>query len=290
MEPYSFLMSIYCKETPNNLMAAINSMINQTIKADEIVLVCDGPLTEKLDMVIEKFCIDFPGLFKIIRLEKNEGLGNALAIGIMHCTNELIARMDSDDISALDRIEKQLAIFDKKPGVGLVSGQIEEFDDKTGKTVAIRNVPCEHEEIYNMAKRRNPVNHVACMLKKTEILNAGNYRKVSYHEDYDLWVRMLINGTVFENLPDILVYVRVNKSMYGRRGGMDNFRGAKKLEKNMLDIGFITYGQYSINIFERFVGAIVPSEVRSLLYKLLMRNAPADENIGAMNTATAVKQ
>lgn len=278
MEQYSVLMSVYHKEIPNNLRASLDSMLKQTAKADEIVLVCDGPLTEELDSVIETFCEEYPNLFKVIRLEKNEGLGNALSVGVMHCTNEFVARMDSDDISAPDRIEKQLALFDEKPHVGLVSGQIEEFDNKTGKAIAIRNVPCEHEEIYRLAKHRCPVNHVACMFKKSEILSAGNYRGVS-HEDYDLWTRMLVNGTVFENLPDILVYVRVGRSMYGRRGGLDYYKGAKMLEKNMLDMGFITRAQYSMNIFERFVGAIVPSGVRSVLYKVLMRKPPQCANI-----------
>ena len=101
---YSVLMSVYYKDSPVYLRAAIESMLLQTEKADEIILVCDGPLTDEQDKIIEKYIDNI----KLLRLEKNQGLGVALSKGIGICKNEWIARMDSDDVSVSTRCELQL--------------------------------------------------------------------------------------------------------------------------------------------------------------------------------------
>lgn len=108
---YSVLMSVYSKENPAWLKLAIESIQDQTLPTSDFVLVCDGPLTPELDGVIaEKHC-QMGEILMVVRLEKNVGLGNALNEGIKHCRNELVARMDSDDIAYPDRCEKQVAIF-----------------------------------------------------------------------------------------------------------------------------------------------------------------------------------
>ena len=96
-------MSLYKKENPEYLRIAIDSMLNQTVAPDEIVLVEDGPLTDELYAVLD----DYPILHRI-KNEKNLGLGLALNIGLKECRNELVARMDTDDCSKPERCEKQL--------------------------------------------------------------------------------------------------------------------------------------------------------------------------------------
>ena len=89
-------MSVYKKEEPAFLKAAISSMMDQTVLPDQFVLVCDGPLTEALDEVVEHFQEQYPEVFLVVRLKECGGLGPALQTGIKHCRNEFIARMDSD--------------------------------------------------------------------------------------------------------------------------------------------------------------------------------------------------
>lgn len=121
---YSVLMSVYSKENPAWLKLAIESIQGQTLPTSDFVLVCDGPLTPELDGVIaEKHC-QMGEILMVVRLEKNVGLGNALNEGIKHCRNELVARMDSDDIAYPDRCEKQVAIFNKYPIVSICSGTV----------------------------------------------------------------------------------------------------------------------------------------------------------------------
>ena len=112
MEAYSVLMSVYYKESPEHFAEAIRSMMEQTVVTDDFVIVCDGPLNEKLDAVLEKYDCKYPGVFQIIRLPQNVGIGAAVNIGLQHCKNDLIAKMDADDFSVVDRCEKQLRMFE----------------------------------------------------------------------------------------------------------------------------------------------------------------------------------
>lgn len=110
---YSVLMSVYYKENPDYFIASLKSIVNQTLKPDQIVIVKDGKLTEKLDQVIEEFVRKEPELFYIVSLDKNVGLGRALDEGLKYCKNELVARMDSDDISLPDRCGIQVEFLRK---------------------------------------------------------------------------------------------------------------------------------------------------------------------------------
>lgn len=98
-ENYSVLMSVYFKEQPNNLRQAMESMRQQTVPTDDFVFVCDGPLTDELDAVIEEEQEKLGEVLHVLRLPQNSGLGNALNEGLKICKNELVARMDSDDIN-----------------------------------------------------------------------------------------------------------------------------------------------------------------------------------------------
>ena len=103
MSDYSVLMAVYSKEQPEHLRQAMESIYNQTVPTNNFVLVCDGPLTGELDAAISDMQERFGASLEIVRLANNGGLGNALNEGIKHCKNELIARMDSDDIAYPDR-------------------------------------------------------------------------------------------------------------------------------------------------------------------------------------------
>ncbi|MDD7214543.1 MAG: glycosyltransferase, partial [Clostridia bacterium] len=105
---FSVLMSIYYKENPDFLRQCLDSIVGQTVFPTEIVIVKDGPLTDELDEVLREYSAKNEGLYKFVPLETNHGLGYALAEGVKNCSNELIARMDTDDIARSDRFEIQL--------------------------------------------------------------------------------------------------------------------------------------------------------------------------------------
>ena len=268
---YSVLMSVYHKEKAEYLKQAMASIWNQTISTDDFVLVCDGPLNTELDSVIENMQAAHPETLHVVRLEKNGGLGNALNIGIKECKHELVARMDSDDISRVDRCERQLKVFQTHPDVSVVSGIVEEFTASTREIEARRVPPETEEEIITFAKKRNPFNHPCVMYKKSAVEAAGGYQDFYLLEDYYLWIRMLQNGAIGYNLQEPLLWMRAGSDMYKRRAGWKYAKSQKALFKYMKDSGFISGAQYMKSVAVRTASSITPNWLREFMFKTVMR-------------------
>lgn len=268
---YSVLMSVYYKENPLFFSQSLDSMINQTIRPDEIVLVCDGPLTKELDRVINRYIKENKNLFNVIRLKENKGLGNALNIGIDNCRNELIARMDTDDVSKPNRCEKEIEVFDLNPEIGIVGSNIEEFSTSVNEMNSIRKVPEFHDDIRKFIKKRNPFNHPSVMYKKSEVLKAGNYKDVRYMQDYFLWVDMISNGTVGYNIQENLVSMRANDNLFKRRSGYEYLKIQYKLLKYMKEKKIINSFEYITFLALRSISSMLPNFIRKILFKKLLR-------------------
>ena len=271
MEKYSVLMSVYYKESSENLKDAMDSMFEQSAPPDEFVLICDGPLTPQLDDVIAEKKKEYPDVLRVVRFSDNRGLGRALQSGLKRCQYDIVVRMDSDDISLPDRCEKQLEYMEKHPEVSLVGGAIAEFQTDPTIISSKRVVPEEHEAIVEFSKFRNPFNHMTLMYRKDDVLSAGGYRHFQYLEDYYLWIRMFIKGYKGHNLPDVLVYARIGNGMLQRRSGLEYAVSQNKLFKYMLKNSYITRIQYIKAVLTRTVISICPDSVRKFAYDKLLR-------------------
>lgn len=271
--PFSVAISVYKSDDPKFFDRALFSITEmQTIKPDEIVLVIDGPVCEELNRVIEKYERLY-SIFHIIRLEKNGGLGNALKIAVENSKYDLIARMDSDDVSLPTRFEQQLRYFEEHPEVDIVGGDITEFIGDESNIVGKRVVPKSNEEIREYMRRRCAFNHMSVMYKRNAVQGAGGYQDWFCNEDYYLWIRMWLNHAVFANTGSILVNVRVGKEMYQRRGGWKYFKSEAKLQNFMLKKGVISLPRYLINVSERLIlQVLVPNKVRGFLFQKLARS------------------
>ncbi len=272
MEKYSVLMSVYKNEKAEYFRVAMDSMINQTVRPDEIVLVEDGPLTNELYSVIDEYKMKFPEFFNIVINEQNLGLGRALNRGLAVCKNELVARMDTDDISLPDRCERQLHEFERNLELDIVGGDISEFTDDPSQIVAYRRVPESNEEIREYIKTRCPLNHVTVMFKKTSVQRAGGYLDCFWNEDYYLWIRMYLDGAVFMNTGTVAVNVRVGRDMYNRRGGKKYFESEKCLQQYMLENEIITKSLYRKNVMKRWiVQRLLPNSLRGWVFRTFAR-------------------
>lgn len=270
-ENYSVLMSVYYKENSEYLKQAIESIQAQTFPTDDFVLVCDGPLNQELDSVIKKKQQEMKNILNVVRLKKNAGLGNALNKGIQQCKNELVARMDSDDISYPDRCEKQLMVFKTYPEISVCSGIVEEFATNP-KVVESRRVPPEtQEEIREFAKVRNPFNHPCVMYKKPDVEAVGSYKDFYLLEDYYLWVRMIMAGYQGYNLQEPLLHMRAGTDMYMRRGGLKYAKTQEKLFRFMKNNGFISKGQYIKNCVIRGESSLAPNWLRKFVFEKVLR-------------------
>ncbi|RGL91918.1 MULTISPECIES: glycosyltransferase [Hungatella] len=269
---YSVLMSVYEKEQADFLEIAIESILNQTVKTNDFVIVCDGPLNEQLENVLLNYKIKCPETFNIIKLDKNVGLGIALNKGLRYCKNDLVARMDSDDISVYNRMELQMTCFENDEKLAVCGGYIAEFKENPNEILSIRKVPCNHNDILTWAKKRNPMNHMTVMFRKQFVLDAGSYKKMDFAEDYYLWVRMLMNNDRMLNLNNILVMARIGNGMFQRRGGRQYVKKIYHMQNTFYKIGFINKREFCLNLFIRTINSLAPNLIRERIYKLFLRN------------------
>lgn len=267
---FSVLMSVYYKEKPEYLSLALGSIFNQTLMPDEVVLVEDGPLTVELAEVINIFCKKYPKIMNVIKYKKNRGLGKVLHDGLLKCSNEIVFRMDSDDISIPTRFEKQIGVF-KETDADVVGSNIIEYDESMQKEVSKRIVPECDKEIKKRIKKRNPMNHMTVGFKKRKVIEAGNYLDMPYFEDYYLWARMKINDSYFYNIQENLVNVRAGNEMIKRRGGVKYLKNMVNFEQTLLKLKIINGFTFIINIIERSMISIISNNSRSYIYKVLLR-------------------
>ncbi|NBI77923.1 glycosyltransferase [Anaerotruncus colihominis] len=268
--PYSVLMATYCGENAAYLHRSIASILGQTVPADDFVLVCDGPLTPELDAELE-YWETKTDILNLLRLPKSEGLGNALNKGLAVCKNELVARMDSDDISCPDRCQKQLRAFSMH-NVEIISGIVEEFESIPGDCARWRSVPEQPEEIVRYARSRNPFNHPCVMFKKSAVESVGSYRTYMQYEDYDLWVRMFQSGMQGYNIQDTLLWMRIGNGFYRRRSGLDYFKNGFYFQRRLLRTGFISHGRFLWNIICRFIVQNLPLDLCERFYRHFLRS------------------
>lgn len=271
-EPFSVAISVYKSDNPIYFDRALSSITDlQTIKPDEVVLVVDGPVSKVIDLVIKKYEDKYP-FFNVIRLETNGGLGNALKIAVENAKYDLIARMDSDDVSVNTRFAEQLSFFVNNPDIDIVGGDITEFIDKESNVVGKRSVPKSNYEIREYMKTRCAMNHVSVMYKKASVINAGGYQDWFWNEDYYLWIRMWLNGAKFANTGTVLVNVRVGEEMYQRRGGAKYFNSEKGLQDYMLQHNMINYITYLNNVGKRFVvQKLLSNKIRGWVFRTFAR-------------------
>lgn len=284
---FSVLMSVYKKEKPEYLREALESVINQTLPPDEIVLVEDGPLTAELDKVVDdieallrqktemtqhgqSYKERLPQL-KVVKLEQNQQLGRALAEGLKHCTNELVARMDTDDIAVSDRFEVQYRYMAEHPEIAVSGGLMEEFDPADESYRKVKNMPTSKENIKSYSRYRNPVNHMTVMFRKAKVEAAEGYRHFPFLEDYDLWTRMQAKGCEFANIDKVFVRARTERDIYKRRGGRKYCRQYLELRKQQRQLGLLNIKEYAVAIILTIGMTLQPSWLRKLVYQRALR-------------------
>lgn len=268
--PFSVLLSLYYKEEPSYLKKSLSSIFNQTLRADEVILVEDGPLTKELDIIVNEY-LSAHHEIKLVKLEDNCGLGKALNEGLRCCSHELVVRADTDDICKPDRFEKQVRFMEGHPDIDVCSAAIDEFIGDINNVISTRFLPEGHKEIFQFGKRRNPINHPVSIFRKSAVEAVGGYKHFYLFEDYYLWVRMMMNGSMFHNLKSPLLYFRYSPQMMKRRGGWKYAIAETKFQVALWRIGYINLVTMSENILIRFGVRIIPNRMRGWIYLRFLR-------------------
>ncbi|MDD7913388.1 glycosyltransferase [Polaribacter ponticola] len=269
---FSVSISVYKNDSPEHFKEAMLSILNQTLTPNEIILVVDGPIPIETKEIIDLLVYENE-ILRVIELDVNLGHGNARRIGLENCTNNIVALMDSDDISVNNRFEIQYKFLLNNLNVNVIGGQIEEFEGDVNNIVSKRVVPETDVEIKEYLKYRCPLNQMTVMFRKDKVLESGGYLDWFCNEDYYLWIRMYLKNNIFHNLKQTLVKVRVNIKMFERRGGWLYFKSEYGIQKLMKINGIISFWQFYINVLIRFVVQVVlPNKVRRILFLKILRN------------------
>lgn len=274
----SLLMSIYFKEKPEYFRESLESIVKQRYQPDEVVLVKDGPLTDELENLIREYKEKIN--IKEVPLKENRGLGLALREGIMHCSNEIIIRMDTDDIMHPDKILEQIKIFNKDESLILVGTNGRDFNKDKDDILSNRILPEKDEEIRKFSKRRCPFIHAGIAYKKNYVLKAGNYQDCLWFEDYDLFLRMLRLGKGY-NIQKNLLYIRSNLEVYKRRGGFEYIKREIKALTKFYKEGNINFYYYFTNLLLRIGMRLCGSNLRMIVYKNILRKKTANKGVSS---------
>lgn len=266
---FSLLLSLYSKENPSFLSDCLASIENNTLSPDQVVIVYDGPIGNELEEIVNNYAKRLP--IDVIPIQKNVGLGSALNHGLKFCKNEIILRMDTDDICMPDCFAKQIHFLQLHPSVGLMGGAIQEYDERMNLSKGVRFSKCQHSEITEYSKKRNPFNHMTVAFRKNLVEQVGGYQHHHLMEDYNLWLRMIAAGVECYNLADVLVKVRAGNNMLARRKGLFYAKSEVKIARLKYNLKIDSLLGCISSASIRIIPRLLPVFALSYLYKTLRK-------------------
>jgi glycosyltransferase involved in cell wall biosynthesis len=265
---FSVLIPVYKNDKANQLIDCFDSIKDQSVKADEVLVLIDGPIGDDLHKVI------YESGFNFHYFEINRGLPHVLNDGIKLAKHPWIFRMDADDIALSNRFSKQVAYIESHPDVTLLGGQVQEFSDSLNNLHGVRVVPEASNNIRSFSRWRNPFNHPTVAFKKEIALKLGGYDGNAYFfEDHEFWLRFIADNQVVANLPDILVYMRIGDFFLKRRSGQKYIKHEIYFFKRMRELGIIGYPYFFLLCAIRLPLRLLPISWLKIIYKIFLRKS-----------------
>lgn len=270
MENYSVLTTVYAKDDPIALKQSIESMLRQTVVTNDYVIVADGSIPNELLGIINSYKNRY-NFINFIQMPENKGLGTALNIGLSHCKNELVARLDADDISISERCELQLKEFENDSELALVGTDMYEFEGEPNNIISVKIMPHRYKEVYEYGKRRNPFNHSSVMYKKSILDKCGNYPEKRRSQDLALFTKILANGYKCINIDKPLVKFRLDISRIERKQKYSDIRATIRVYYQNYRGGYskLTDFLYVVVVYIGFY--LLPQKIANFLFKKIYR-------------------
>lgn len=277
-ENYSVLSSVYIKENPQYLIRSINSMLEQTRLTNDYVIVKDGPLTAELDCILEEYASKYE-FIHIYGYQSNRGLGAALNFGLTKCKNELVARMDTDDIALIDRCEKELAVFNANPSIDIVGTAMYEFSGEEDNIIGVKLMPTSEHDIKKYSRRRNPFNHPTVMYKKSVVINNGGYIEGRRGEDFALFTEMVFSGCKGTNINEPLLKYRATGDQYRRRASLVDTQAVLGVMWKNYTNKYVKFYDFLLVATVQSIGILIPNKIGNFLYKKIFRTNITNNNL-----------
>lgn len=262
---FSVLLSVYDKEKSSYLEKSLRSIFEQTKKADQIVLIFDGSVRSKLKQIVDKYKMEHEEI-EVFPLHKNVGLSAALRYGLGKCRNELVMRMDSDDICYPNRFEEMVRLFEDNADLE-VAGAFAITIDESDHQGKMLTVPVSEQDIYKKVWTC-PFIHPTVCFKKSALMRIGSYSENPgpRQDDYELWFRVVSGGLKCLNLDKPLLYYRFTSRNIARnniRVGWARFKVGIK-GAWLCNCAPIAYVGVAYPLFR----SLMPNLIRKGLYKI----------------------
>ena len=211
-------------------------------------------------------------IVKIVNFDDNKGAGIAYNKGIELCTNKWASIMDSDDFADPTKFEKQMKYLSNHEDVDVIGSNAVEFMNIISNVVSTRIMPETNEEIISFGHGRCPIIQPTAIFKVEAVRNAGSYQHSPLTEDYDLYIRMIMNGCKFYTYQEMLYYIRTSKDFYKRRGGIKYLKPILGFKYKYYKKGFFTTKQFIKTFMSSLIVSLMPNKIRAIIYKKYLRN------------------
>ncbi len=272
MNKIAVVLPVYKRDKVDYLSKAIESIALQSYKDYHIYIGVDGPVGDDIKDYLN--LIGGQNKVSVVWFDENRGLACVLNDLLDICFDEgyeYIARMDADDISLPDRLEKQMAYLEDHPEVDVVGGAIDEINekgDKRGKVIVYPETPDECRAFFS---KRNPHAHPAVLFRKRFFEKAGCKYRPEYRQNQDtmLWYDGLMAGTQHANIPDVVLNFRMTDSLFKKRRNGWAFAKKQFQDRLMINRGLHYGWKADIYGFAMFCLLISPAWIKKIAYKVL---------------------
>lgn len=265
------LIRIHSSDTVEGYERSMESLLNQTQQPERILVLQNGGISDELrrraiELESTRSHID------IKQIEESVPRGEALRRGVAATDAELIGILDCGDVAVPERFEQQTAHL-LKTQADVVGGYVAEFHESPAEPRAIRAVPISPKEIRAFAKYRSPVNHTTACIRRSALVDVGNYRAMSRMEDYDFWVRLLVAERSIRNMETVLSMAEAGPELYERRGGIRYWWDEIQLFWRFYSLyRFHTFREFLFNVVVRMPIRLFPNMIRAGLYRHFLRS------------------
>lgn len=271
MEKVAVILPVYKNDKVPYIKLSFDSILNQTYGNIHLYVGVDGPVEEDLKACLQEYERD--ERISVEWFKENRGLAIVLNDLLDICFKagyEYIARMDADDISMPNRIEKQMAFLQANPDIDVVGGAIEEIDENSNSRGKIIVYPEGPKECYEFFSRRNPHAHPAVLFRKSFFEKAGCKYRPEYRQNQDtmLWLDGMSKGTKHANLQDVVLRFRFTNSLFKKRRNGWAF-AKKQLHDRKIINKTLGYG-FGATVFGymMFCMLVSPPWVKKIAYKV----------------------
>ena len=223
----SVLMSVY-NERDEWLRQSIESILNQTWRDFEFIIINDNPSNKFLPPLLYEY-MERDKRIKIIRNETNRGLAWSMNEALKYAKGKYIARMDADDISMPERLEKEVCYLEQYP-LDMVASNAVTITEKGEKIGNFGKMP-RKKNIERLLLYRDMIIHPSVLIKRQILEKLGGYRNFASAQDYDLWLRMVTANCKIGILDEPLIYYRLRDNGITRTNHYRQFLMAKYARK-----------------------------------------------------------